>query len=90
MKRTPSPASALAAKFPRQQTPTRVSPGPSTPLRRVREAVNLPLDGAARGLDMTPTRLRRLELGASPNLDDARRLARFYGVSIDRLWPEGK
>lgn len=64
---------------------------PSTSdMRRLRESLGLSLSDVATGTGLTKGYLSTMErnVNARPSLDVARRLARFYGTTLDELFPE--
>ncbi len=55
-------------------------------IRRLREGRELTQTELAKELRTTQRKISRMETGeAEPNLEDLRRLCRFYGVSADYL-----
>lgn len=86
-----SPAEALAARKHPRPRPARACPTDAivNTLRPRREALGLTLREVARGAGgFTHSVLAFWERGIHhPNVDSAVRLARFFGCSIEDLWP---
>lgn len=78
-----SPAEKLAAKLAKK-------PKSGGPLNKLRESLNLTLREVSDGAGVSAATVCRCEDGKTPDLATARALARFFGVSIDDLFPEPK
>jgi DNA-binding XRE family transcriptional regulator len=90
-----TPAQALAAKKTwhrpaRNKTDkARTRPAPWVCLlREVREGLRLSLRDVAEAVKLSVTALHQIEHGTDPQLTTARRLATFFGKSVERLWPK--
>lgn len=60
----------------------------NTTARELRARKHLSLERAAEQIGMPLSTLARLERpGANPHLRTAQKVARFYRVSVDKLWP---
>ena len=88
-----TPAERLAASKPRQR-PKRNGPaaGPRnlvwvTTLHARREALDLSMRDVAAAAGMSVTNYWAVEKGASLNLKAARRIADFFGATVEDLWP---
>ena len=80
-----SPAESLAA----DREPRRLATDAPSPLRACRTRLSLSLSRVADAVGVSVGYLSGIELGNNlPSLTVARRLARFYGVPIDELWPD--
>jgi len=55
--------------------------------RQIRESLELTASAVAKAIGVSPSTLSAIERGADPMLSTARKLADFYGRSIDSLWP---
>ena len=54
----------------------------------VRERLGISQPEMAVKIGLSPSGLWKLEQGTAVKLNIARKIARFYGKSIDELWPE--
>jgi DNA-binding XRE family transcriptional regulator len=57
-------------------------------LREVREGLRLSMRDVGNAIGLSVTGLHQIEHGTDPQLTTARRLADFFGKSIEWLWPE--
>lgn len=57
-------------------------------LREIRDRVGLTLDDVAEALDLTRSLVHRLEHGHETTLAHARRVAAFFGVTVEEMWPQ--
>lgn len=55
-------------------------------LRELRQAAGLTQTDAARGMGVSQPALCNLENGREPTAEQAHRIARFYGVSLEDFW----
>lgn len=88
-----TPAEKLAARKPWR----RRCPRNGTPLRKVvwtcrirefREALRISMRDVAAAVGRSLAGLHVIEMGSDPMLTTARRLAEFFGKSIEELWPK--
>jgi DNA-binding XRE family transcriptional regulator len=56
-------------------------------LREVRESLRLSLRDVAEAVKLSVTALHQIEHGTDPQLTTARKLATFFGRSVEMLWP---
>mgnify|MGYP001594946050 CR=1 FL=1 len=56
-------------------------------LRDFREELDLSLKDVAGACNLTITCIFQVELGSDPMLSTARKLATFYGKTIEEIWP---
>lgn len=86
-----SAAQQLAAKKSRSRLPRNragVANGVwACRVREFREALNLSLLDVARSIGMSVTGLWQIEMGNDPMLTTAAKIAAFYDVPINLLWP---
>lgn len=87
-----SPAEKLAAKKPaavsRPELPEdRVLSFPGCKLREYRESLRLTQREVEEGTGINNVAISRIEKGAGVHLVTARKLAAFFGCSVDDLWP---
>lgn len=84
-----TPAQRLAAKKPaRKAKPPPGKPIMKCTMRLVRMSLHLSLRDVSEEIGMAVANIHRIELGGEVQLTTARKLAKFYGKSIDELWPE--
>lgn len=57
-------------------------------LREARERVGLTLGDVAGAMKMSKCSMHRIEHGSDLRHTTARKLAAFFGVGVDELWPE--
>ena len=57
-------------------------------MRERREALRLSLHVVAKALGMSVSGLHAIDTGSDPQLTTARRIAAFFGTTIEELWPE--
>ena len=88
-----TPAEQLAASKPRQR-PKRN--GPATPSRKAvwaatlrarRESLDLSMRDVAQAVGLSVACYFAVEHGTDPMLTTARRVADFYGATVEELWP---
>ncbi len=86
-----TPAEELAARKPPRKAPG--SKRLAQPIvwrcrvREFRESLRLSMRDVAQAIDLSPTGLFQIEHGTDPQLTTARRLAAFFGRSVEELWP---
>ena len=86
-----TPAERLAKSKPWRRPP-RNKAEPRTPawvcrVRERREALRLSLRDVAGAVRLSVTALHQIEHGGDPQLTTARRLADFFGATVEDLWP---
>lgn len=83
-----TPAEELSRKKPPKprRPPPRVAWRCAARGRRL--ALRLTLEDVAAGAGLSVTAVWHAERGADPMLTTARKLAAFYGVTVEDLWPE--
>lgn len=87
-----TPAEALASRK-TWHRPKRNGPARSVKriwhcrVREVREALHLSLRDVAKSIHLSITALFQIEHGGDPQLTTARRIATFFGWSVEDLWP---
>lgn len=89
MSRTPTPAERAARE---KKSDRRGRRGDAaSPIREMRERLGLSLRDVAAGVGgVSHVTIADYELGLiDPKLSVARRFARFFGKTVDELWPEG-
>ncbi len=59
-------------------------------LREARQALRLSLRDVAGGCDLSIAGLSEIERGTDPQLSTARRLATFFGKTVEELWPANR
>ena len=57
-------------------------------LRACRQSLGLTLADVSRAVGLSVAGLQRIEVGIDPVLSNARKLADFYGKTVEELWPE--
>lgn len=87
----PSPAEELAAKKPWRREPRNVDykrkkTWKKCQLRKLRESLRLSLSDVAQAVGYGVTTIHQLEHGTDPMLTTAKKLATFFGVSVDAIW----
>jgi DNA-binding XRE family transcriptional regulator len=87
-----TPAEKLAAKKPWRRPPRNKAPYKRRAVwvcrcREFREALRLSLRDVAAAVKLSVTALHQIEHGTDPMLETARRLADFYDLSVETLWP---
>ena len=87
-----TPAERLAAKKPWRRAPRNAAKYPRRfawrcGCREVRESLRISLRDVAKAIGLSVTALWQVEHGGDPMLTTAVKLARFYGKTIEELWP---
>lgn len=82
----PSPAEALAATRTRQ-IPRHPRPVWVCRLREERQRLGLRMREVVAAVGISLATISRLEYGEDPQLTTARKLAAFYGRTVEELWP---
>lgn len=86
-----SPAAKIAKEQPRQRerrnsvVHRRVW---NCSLREIRDRHALTLDTVAKCVGMSKTAYWQIEHGTDPMLTSARRIAAFFGLTVEDIWPE--
>jgi DNA-binding XRE family transcriptional regulator len=57
-------------------------------IRQTREPLRLSLRTVAEAVGLSVTALHQIEHGGDPQLTTARKLAAFFGKSVEELWPK--
>lgn len=87
-----TPAQKLAAKKPRFRSPPHKKPVRHAVwrchLRRAREDAGLSLDDVATAVGLSKTGYWQVEQGRDPMLTTARKLATFFGATVEAMWPK--
>lgn len=76
-----------AEKLAKQKRAEAKTPDVRCELRAVRLALGLTLDDVSEAAGVSKGNLCRLEYGGDVQLTTARKLAEFFGKTIDELWP---
>ena len=84
-----SPAERIASAKPKRKPGRERRMDHVCRVRERRKALRLTLDEVCEALGISKAALSYLERGATPTLERARKLAEFFGVTVDELWPEG-
>lgn len=92
----PSPAEILSAKLANkpfrfglttlEHTLPRKVYWPNCELQRIRESLGIPLQDAAEAVGMSKTGYWFVEKGSNVILQNATRIAAFYGMRVDEIW----
>jgi DNA-binding XRE family transcriptional regulator len=56
--------------------------------RKARESLRLSLEVTAKAVGLSKVGLWQIEHGGDPQLTSARRIATFFGKTVEELWPE--
>lgn len=57
-------------------------------VREARKAIGLTLIEVGREIGVVPGTLSQVERGVDPTLTTARKIAAFFGKTVEELWPE--
>ena len=89
-----TPAEKLAARKPWRRQPRNGVAVRRTVwrcrLREVRESLRISLRDVAKECGFSVSALWQVEMGGDPMLTTARKLAAFFGKSVEELWPKKK
>lgn len=89
-----TPAEKLASRRPARKRGQRARPRnrtwPGCRLRELRESLGLSYREVSGAVGLSIAGLYEVEMGADTLLSTARRLAAFYGESVEELWGEAK
>ncbi len=91
-----TPAERLAARKPWRRPKRNGPPHPprkavwDTRLRAVREELKLSMRDVAKAVRLSLTTYWQIENGTDPMLTNAVRIAAFFGMTVESLWPKRK
>lgn len=83
----PTPATLLAKSLPKKQLSLRRDRVHETLLKQIRCELGLTLKQVAAKAGMAASTIFEAESGCEVKLVVARKFAKFYGKSVDELWP---
>lgn len=83
-----TPAERIAAtKKPHKAKPLPACPVLVCTIRSVRQSLRLSLRDVAKATNLAIANIHRVERGGDVQLTTARALAKFYGKTLEELWP---
>jgi DNA-binding XRE family transcriptional regulator len=85
-----TPAEKLAKRKPRKRprrNASKLAPVLKCNLREIREALNLSLNVVAAALNLSVSGLFAIEHGRDTQMTTAKKLAKFYGKTLEEIWP---
>lgn len=85
-----TPAERFAAKKVRKPASTGRKTVWVCRVRELRESLGLTLRDVERATGVSNATVCHIEQGFDPQLSTARKLAEFFGTTVEHLWPKGK